>query len=155
MYHKKPTRSEGVEDFSRPDSPVQSLMDLINNMADARKKKPAMMPAHPQEAANWWIGLQEPPSDDEVPIESWTKPRSQTDIPTKFWKTPYNDRLVDTLKIFYNLSHAYQMYIIDLHSQGIWWRGDSIEFMKVRESVDVGKIDTTAIKSQMGTVIFG
>lgn len=133
-YKKKKNHQDHLE---APEfiTPVQRLMDIINNRMDARTSHPAMMPERQQEAAEWWITKQEPMGDNEKAGLDWTIPKKATDVRKQYWKTPYADRLTDTLIIFYKLNHAEQMYILDLHSQGIWWRGDSIEFMKKLEKV--------------------
>ena len=133
--------------------PVQRLMNIINNRMDKNASHPAMMPEKQQEAAEWWKAMQEPMGKDEKATLEWTAPKKATDSRRQYWKTPYADRIATTLIEFYKLSHADQMYIIDLHSQGIWWRGDSIKFMKLREKVDMGRIDKAKLFTMMKTVI--
>jgi len=116
-------------------TPVQRLMDIINDRRNAEKSHPAMMPEQQQDAANWWMTKQEPVGKWEKATLEWSKPKRNTEARTRYWKTPYADRLSETLSAFYKLTHAEQLYILDLHSQGIWWRGDSIDFMKKRASV--------------------
>jgi len=134
-------------------TPVQRLMDVINNRRDADKSHPAMMPEKQQDAAKWWMTKVEPMSKGEKPRLEWTKPKRNTDETKQYWVTPYADRLSETLSAFYKLSHPDQMYILDLQQQGIWWRGDSIKFMRTREKVDMGKIDKSKLFSMMKTII--
>ena len=142
--------SNDVKEFI---TPVQRLMDIINNRMDNNSIMPAMMPHKQQEAAEWWITMQEPIAYDEKAHLEWSQPKRLNEERFQYWKTPYADRICETLSAFYRLNHAEQMYIIDLQSQGIWWRGDSIKFMKIREKVDMNKIDKTNLKDMMKKVI--
>lgn len=153
MYNTKPKSAKYEYDTSPPFvSPVQTLMDVINNRADAGNKRPAMMPAHPQQAAEWWISLQEPAGDDEQPRLAWTKAKPN-ESSKQYWIVPYSQRLSETLKRFYKLSHGDQMKIIDWHEQGIWWRGDSIEFMEARANVK--DVDPKQVLGMMRAIIGG
>ena len=147
---KKQYRNNETPEFI---TPVQRLMDIINNRMDRHKSHPAMMPEKQQDAAEWWITKQEPMHSDEKARLEWSQPKRANEDRKQYWKTPYADRLCETLSTFYKLSHADQMYILDLHEQGIWWRGDSIEFMRIREKVDMNKIDKGKITAMMRNVI--
>lgn len=113
-------RNSYAEDSPEPKTDIQRLMDIANNRKDRRIKHPVGLPDHPQEIAKTWISFCEPRAKYEIATENID---------------PYQERLADCLKIFYKLSHADQGYINQLRAKGIYWRGDSIEFMKMREKV--------------------
>jgi len=48
---------------------------------------------------------------------------------------PYQERIADCLTVYFKLNHADQRYLQELRGQGIYWRGDSIEFMRKRVKV--------------------
>ena len=116
-------------------SDVQRLMNIINNRKDRHVLKPAGMPTSAQEAAKWFIGLLEPRMKYEI------------DEPERN-HFPYQDRLVDCLKTYYKFKRRDQQYILCLIDDGIAWRGDSIEFMKKRETITPEMID--AVKNNVG-----
>lgn len=99
---------------------VQRLMDIINNRRDNNIRQPVGMPEGQQEAAKWFIKLLEPRNKFE-------KVDKNID--------PYQERLADCLKTYYKFKQHEQTYILGLINSGIKWRGDSIEFMKVRAKV--------------------
>ena len=105
---------------NEPLTNVQRLMDIANNRKDQGIKHPVGLPDHPQELAKSWINFLEPRMKHEVSTEKLD---------------PYQERIADCLKIFYKLSHSDQGYINQLRSKGIYWRGDSIKFMRMREKV--------------------
>jgi len=154
-FKSKNTVERDRQDVPELISPVQRLMDVINDRRDMDVVRPAMMPEQQQRAAEWWTTKQEPMAGDERPRLEWARPERGTDERKRYWKTPYADRLCETLSRFYRLSHADQMYILDLHSQGIWWRGDDIEFMRLREKVDPAQIDKQELLKQMRSIIGG
>lgn len=95
-------------------------MDVINNRMDNKIKHPVGMPNHQQDFAIAWMKFLEPRMKYEIATEKLD---------------PYQERIVDCLIIFYKLSKSDQEYLNKLRSEGIYWRGDSIEFMKKREKV--------------------
>jgi len=100
---------------------IQRLMDIINNRKDNGIRQPYAFPDSPQEAAKYWIHFLEERMKYEIDT-------------TK--NLPYQERLADCLEIFYKLSTTDQRYLTSLREdKGIYWRGDSIEFMKKRECV--------------------
>lgn len=117
---------------------VQRLMDIINNRMDNGIRKPVMFPENQQETAQWWIKFLEPRMKHEIV-------KDNTD--------QYQERIADCLTIFYKLSEADQGYLYGLQQRGIWWRGDSIKFMKTRAKVDMNKIDKTKLFGMMKTII--
>ena len=114
------SRKKGATEIPEPKTNIQRLMDIVNNRIDQRIKHPVGLPDHPQEIAKTWI--------------NFCEPRDKYEIATTVLD-PYQERLADCLKIFYKLSHADQGYLNQLRSKGIYWRGDSIEFMRKREKV--------------------
>ena len=99
---------------------VQRLMDIINNRIDNDIRQPLGMPDNQQDAAKWFINLLEP----RIKFE---KVENNID--------PYQERLADCLKTYYKFNQHEQHYILGLIDKGIKWRGDSVEFMKVRDMV--------------------
>ena len=104
----------------KPLTNIQRLMDIANNRIDAGVSHPVGLPEHPQEIAKSWI--------------NFVEPRMKYEIATNKGD-PYQERLVHTLVKFYKSSHADQRYLMQLRSKGIYWRGDSIKFMKMRANV--------------------
>jgi len=106
--------------MTEPVAHIQRLMDIINDRRDKGFHHPPPMPHHPQQAAQWWIDFCECRMKYEIETEKLD---------------PYQERLADSLVHFYKLSSKDQQYIANLKEKGIYYRGDSIEFMKVREKV--------------------
>jgi hypothetical protein len=129
------------DDYETPEpkTDIQRLMDVVNNRVDTGIKHPVGLPEHPQEIAKTWINFCEPRMKHEIATSAID---------------PYQERLADCLKIFYKLNHVDQRYLSELRSRGIYWRGDSIKFMKVREKVDMDKIDKEKIFKMMKSVIY-
>lgn len=126
---------------------IQRLMNVINNRRDNKCAHPVGLPEHPQEAAQTWINFIEPRMKFEI-----DELRTKND--KSGWHLPYQERLVDCLEIYYKLSHTDQHYLQKLRSEGIYWRGDSIEFMKVREKVTPDSLkDKEKIRSTMRSII--
>jgi len=122
-------------------SDVQRLMNIINNRMDNGIKKPVGMPDHAQEAAKWFIKLLE------------TRMKHEVDNP-EINHYPYQDRLVDCLKTYYKFNRQDQQYILCLIDDGISWRGDSIEFMKVREKVKPEMVaDKVKLKAMLSKMV--
>lgn len=122
-----------VQDNLTPEliTPVQRLMNVINNRSYHNVIHPYGMPEHPQEAADWWLTMQEPFDDSEAPRLTETTANNKTvGRPKKIWKTPYSDRVSECLVRYYKLNMDGQVYIHNLIKKGICWRGDSVEFMK-------------------------
>jgi hypothetical protein len=114
-----PVKNSYAEE-KEPLTNVQRLMDVINNRKDNKIRQPFGFPDHPQEAAKFWIDFIEPRMKYEISTAS---------------VDPYQERLVNTLKEFYKLSIPHQRYLIQLRGKGIYWRGDTIEFMQKREKI--------------------
>ena len=128
---------------------IQRLMDVINNRKDNKINHPVGLPEHPQEAAKSWINFLEPRMKHEID-EFRTKHDKSS------WHLPYQDRLVDCLTIYYRLSHTDQQYLQILRSKGIYWRGDSMDFMRKREKVTPEFIaDKQKLKAMLNSMIYG
>ena len=117
---------------------IQRLMDIVNNRIDNRILKPEGFPVGQQEIAKYWIDFLEPRLKHEVADD-------RTD--------PYQERLANCLSAFYKLNHRDQRYINKLRAEGVFWRGDSMEFMRLREKLKMAKIDKTRLFSMMKTII--
>lgn len=116
-FRKKKREEKEVRE---PKTDIQRLMDIVNNRKDNHIKQPIGLPEHPQEIAKTWINFCEPRLKYEI-IENGID--------------QYQERIADCLTIYYKLSHADQGYLQRLRSNGMYWRGDSIEFMREREKV--------------------
>ena len=132
-YSKKNTVEE-----KEPLTNDQRLMDVINNRKDNKIRQPFGFPDHPQEAAKFWIDFIEPRMKYEISTVS---------------VDPYQERLVNTLKEFYKLPIPHQRYLIQLRGKGIYWRGDTIEFMQRREKITpemIQKAKQSGLKQMLG-----
>ena len=119
----KPQQAEKPGDIDR-------LTAIIENRQASNCSEPRGMPTQTDQAVQWWIKFLEP------------RMQHETDMKTKKgWHLPYQERLTDCLKIFYRMRHSEQAELVAMRDRGIQWRGDSIEFMRIRQKVDVNKID--------------
>jgi len=116
----------------KPEKPndIDRLVAIIENRQASNCGDPRGMPTNPQQAAHWWIKFLEPRLQHEIDMKT-----------KKGWHLPYQERLADCLKIFYRMRHSEQAELVAMRGRGIQWRGDSIEFMRIRQKVDVNKID--------------
>ena len=101
---------------NRCPTPVDSIVFYLN---ETRHPRPKCLPFDNHEAARFWINHQ--PKIDNF-TESSTPPVEKGAV----WKTPYNDRLVERLKIFASFNDAEQICIINQVEAGVPWRGDPI-----------------------------
>jgi len=99
---------------------VQRLMDIINNRRDAGKRQPYGFSEQPQEFAQQFI--------------KFLELRMKYEIDT-LKLLPYQERLSDCMISYYRLNNGDQHYLHNLREKGIWWRGDSIKFMRIREKI--------------------
>jgi len=132
-FNKKNPKEEKVQLTN-----VQRLMDIINNRRDAGKQQPFGFPDNQQEFAQQFIKFLEPRMKYEI---------------DELGKLPYQERLAECLVNYYRLSHHNQKYLHHLRENNVYWRGDSIEFMKAREKIDMNKIDKTKLKSMIKSII--
>jgi hypothetical protein len=119
-------RNETVSDHDAPPKADEVLGRIAVAWLGSRDVHRAdqRIPRNPQELAQWWIRMQPPP------IEPFDRPQQQTkwDGTGTFWKTPYIDRIRNTLIKFLSLGHEFQGLIIAAAEDGIFWRGDSKAF---------------------------
>lgn len=108
---------EDEPEEEKTECPTPELM--LEKVLKKRKSKPKMFPPDLFQAARYWMAHQEQPRkwmDDAVPNTKSGKVTS--------WHTPYHDRLCFNLKIFFQLKHIHQVYVIENVEAGVPWRGD-------------------------------
>jgi len=132
---KKPQQAEKLSDIDR-------IANIIENRKSAKCSEPRGMPTQTMQGAQWWIKFLETRLQHEV--DTKTK---------KGWNLPYQERIADCLKIFYRLRHNEQAELLAMRDRGICWRGDTVEFMRIRAKVDMNKINKSKLTRTMKTII--
>jgi len=110
MFEDEP-EDEG-KDCPTPESVLEAALNKRNH-------KPKMFPGDSFQAARYWMAHQELPRDYVDNAVPQTKNGKIIG-----WDTPYHDRLVVNLKIFFRLKHIHQVYVIEHVEAGVPWRGD-------------------------------
>lgn len=118
-----------MSSYTRTEKPVfedrpPDVVEVLAKIMMARRVKPKMFPVDPRAAASYWINHQEPPHEFTEAVQKI----EQGD--KSYWRTPYHDRLTETLKIFLSLKSPQQVFVIEHIERGIPWRGDSVEMFK-------------------------
>lgn len=123
-------------------SDIDRIAEIIENRKACNCGEPRGMPNQTMQGAQWWIKFLEPRQQHEV--DRFVRNN---------WQLPYQDRIAHCLVIYYRLRHSEQSEIVAMRDKGIHWRGDSINFMRIRAKVDMNKIDKSKIISMMQTII--
>ena len=131
----KNDRPEKIQDVDR-------IAEIIENRKASKCREPRGIPTQTMQGAHWWIKFLEPRAQYEV--DKFIK---------KSWELPYQNRISDCLVIYYRLSQHEQSEILAMRDRGIFWRGDSIEFMRIRQKVDMNKIDKSNLTHLLKTII--
>ena len=118
------------------------IAGIIENRKSSNVREPHGMPTQTMQGVHWWIKFLEPRQQYEV--DRFKK---------KAWELPYQDRMAGCLIIYYKLSGRDQSELLAMRDRGIYWRGDSLEFMRVRQKVDMSKIDKSSIGKLLKKII--
>ena len=123
----KSVRDGSAGDDARTDAPphiTETLGKILRSYQMRKHHLPACMPQDVDQAAQFWIGMQEAPNEQfESPRRTGTKDGGST------WDCPYHARLGLTLRVFLKLKHEDQKIIIACREDGVFWRGDDIDFL--------------------------
>ena len=123
MFEDAPTDEK--KPSAKPPNPIDVLLPILRGC----KRRPSMFPQDPTTAAKFWIAKQEPPNEFTEAIRQESRKDG-----SKYFITPYHDRLAANLKTFVQLQHIHQVFVIDAIDRGIPWRGDDIhKFTKTVE----------------------
>lgn len=100
-----------------------------------KNRLPKCMPHNIDEAARWWLTMQEPPD------EYFERPRklmvTGSKQGTERWESSYTLRVLSTLQKFLSFSEQNQRIIVAACKDKIWWRGESLEhFYKVISQIE-------------------
>lgn len=104
-------------------------------------KRPEQMPLDPNEAAEWWRNILEPPDQFSAP-QRYTIHGKDSENAYGF-KWPYAETTTRFLKKFLHLPKPHQNTILAAREDKIFWRGDDIDFFMM-------VIDKTMIMREMG-----
>lgn len=111
----------------RPEQIEEVLVKIILEHIRYRGRLPSFLPENEYAVANWWQDMQEKPTALDKP--------HKVSVPGKDeyrWESPYIRRLSQTLTKFLSLNENDQRLIIAAKEEGVYWRGDEINFfMKV------------------------
>ena len=138
------------------DKPIleKRIMDVVNNREQSRCGYPRCFPEDRKKVPAWWIKFLEKPFDTERDELIIVTPKNEKDKKIKkIWRTPYQDRVIDCLKIFYKLRYAEQQELVSMRQSYVFWRGDSMKFMRLRAQIKPQDIKKSEIqRSIMDTV---
>jgi len=121
---------------------VDRIASIIENRKASNSSEPHGIPAQTMQGAHWWIKFLEPRQQYEV--DRFLK---------KAWQLPYQNRIADCLIIYYKLSGREQSELLAMREREIYWRGDSLEFMRIRQKVDMNKLDKANMKQLLKKII--
>jgi hypothetical protein len=100
------------------------LAGIAAKWLESHSRSDSRIPRNPDELAHWWVDRQSPPNERfDRPVQ-----QPKLDGSGMYWKTPYIDRIRSTLIKFLSLDSGFQGLIIAAAEDGIFWRGDSMEF---------------------------
>lgn len=116
---------KAAEKSFTPTSPPKAV-DVLAAIFEKHKKRSDVIPPRPFDAAYWWMDHQEPAKEDTERVESVTDKNGHVS-----WRTPYIDRIANTLRTFLILNPVQQAFVIEQIHQGYPWRGDVIAFYKM------------------------
>ena len=104
-------------------SPEDGLKGLLKMWQIKRKRWPQMMPRDLDEAARWWVWMQEPadPRFEAMQLRP-LQGKEETEMSMAF---PYIERLRNTLTAFLGMNHTKQTRVVAARQEGFWWRGES------------------------------
>ena len=125
-YEKGENNKETLDE-SRPPFTVDLLADEIMRYERRRMPWPAGMPRDAKHAAKWWIARQKP-ANERLEAPRQTSVVGQRD--TRRWITPYADRLVASLRVFFKLDRKAQEFILAAHEDNVFFNGDDLKVFR-------------------------
>ena len=116
--------SDEKRQVSAPPHILDTLSKILRSYQMRKHHLPACMPQDVDQAAQFWIGMQEAPNEQfESPRRTGTKDGGST------WDCPYHARLSLTLRAFLSLKPEQHKIIIACREDDVFWRGDDIDFL--------------------------
>ncbi|MCI0560406.1 MAG: hypothetical protein MN733_18120 [Nitrososphaera sp.] len=117
---------KGTDEKSRvPEKVEEALQRVVNAYIASGGNLPDFMPQSPIDAAQWWIDHQ------QTYEEPWETPRQISVVgreEAQRWESPYVNRLRGTLRLFLGLPYQQQRYILAAWEDGVWWRGENLDW---------------------------
>ena len=123
MYDKpNPDQISAPTFTERPPDVYADCRSVLVDWRKQQKPWPRMMDNGIQAAARWWVDEMQEPWNRATEMPRLTSVQGNSD--KQRWISPYQDRVVQCLRIFLLLPEARQRIVVAARQDGFWWRGE-------------------------------